>query len=257
MSATLPCLVSPEDDMSQKRLTKKQGSSIARGDRRIRLNNGDLVILPCTKGKEGRRTDWPEKRLRDFLGSHAAEVLRNGRKDAFKCRRTRLLPRLTRMALLDMYSGHLYPPSFKKLLRRLLERQVYVLIFTGGYGLGHPQERKRKYEANLSATAKVWRTKLPVILNDFVTRNHVERVFIGCSRSYAAVLNSGTDTWAGHVPVFWYTPRGRPGHGNRAEDIARQIRLAVRALSRTGKPDARWTRGPKPGLGQRRCPATA
>lgn len=220
------------------------------------LTTHDLVILPCTSGKAGCRTKWPEKRLRDFLGPHAAKALRAGRKAAFKHPKTRFYPKTPhypktpRKALLDMYSGHLYSPPFKKLLRRLLRQGVYVLILTGGHGLGHPQERKRKYDAHLPAIASVWRKRkrLSVILKDFVTRNGIRRVFVACSQSYARVLRSGSDKWASRVSVFWYTPRSRPGRGNRAEDIARQIRAAIRALAKSGKPDKRWTRGPKPDL---------
>ena len=59
----------------------------------MRLKKTDLVILPCTSGKEGRRTKWPEKRLRDFLGPQAAKILRAGRKDAFNHPKTRFSQR--------------------------------------------------------------------------------------------------------------------------------------------------------------------
>jgi len=214
----------------------------------MRLKKTDLLILPCTLGKKGKRTTWPQKRLRDFLGSKAAKVLRTGRRLAFKRPGTRLDPKSTRKAGLDMYSGHLYPPAVKRLIRRELKRGVYVLILTGGYGLAHPQERKRTYEAHLPGpTATVWRRRLPVILDDFITRNGIKRVFVACSRSYAGVLKSGTAKWATQVPVFWYTPRAHPGKP-RAEDIAKQIVRAVRALAKSGKPDARWARGPNPDL---------
>lgn len=147
-----------------------------------------------------------------------------------------------------MYSGNLYTSSFKRLLRRLLRHGVYVLVLTGGHGFGHPQERKRKYDAHLPAIAPVWRKHLPVILEDFITRNRIRRVFIACSQSYARVLSSGSDKWASRVSVFCYTPRTRPGRGNRASDIAAQNRHAIRALAKSGKPDKRWKRGPKPDL---------
>jgi hypothetical protein len=212
------------------------------------LKKTDLLILRCTLGKEGKRTTWPQKRLRDFLGSKAAKVLRTGRRLAFKRPHTRLYPTFTRKALLDMYSGHLYPPAVKKLIRRELKRGVYMLILTGGYGLAHPQQRERRYDAHLpGATATVWRRRLPIVLHDFITRNGINRVFIACSRSYAGVLQSGTDKWAALVSIFWYTPRARQGKP-RAEDIATQIAQAIRALVKSGKLDAQWTRGPNPDL---------
>jgi hypothetical protein len=220
----------------------------------MRLKKSDLVILPCTSGKKGRRTKWPEKRLRDLLGPHAAKILRAGRKAAFNDSRTRFFPKTTgypktpRRALLDMYSGYLYTLPFKRLLRRLLRHGVYVLILTGGHGLGHPQERKRKYDAHLPALSRVWKKHLPMILDDFITRTRIRRLFIACSQSYARVLSSGSDKWAAKVSVFWFTPRSRAGKGNRAADIAVQIRAAIRALAKSGKPDKRWKRGPKPDL---------
>lgn len=218
------------------------------------LTKRDLLITPCTSRKKGRKTDWPERRLRDFLGSRAARVLRAGRTAAYNHPKTKFYkktpryPKTRRRALLDMYSGHLYSESFKALLRRLINQQVHHLILTGGFGLAHPQERKRTYDAHLPKLAPVWRHRLPVVLEDYIARNGIKRVFIACSQSYARILSSGSEKWASRVSVFWYTPRARPGRGNRASDIAAQSRHAIRALAKSGKPDKRWKRGPKPDL---------
>jgi len=205
------------------------------------LTRTDLVIIPCCDSKRGTGKSCNRVEAAQLLGEKAAALLREGRKIALKNQldlESELMPFLYR------YSGFLYTmPGFRRYVRRLLRKDVHVLILSGGYGFLHPLERGHNYNVRISSTTSVWRDRLPKILADYITRNGIERVFVAGSSGYAKVLEIDLRVWATDVQVYWFVSR-YDGQGNRYQNVSHQIGRAIFGLSCAGELDPRWKRKP-------------
>lgn len=61
-------------------------------------------------------------------------------------------------------------------------------ILSGGYGLLRPEEAIHDYNAPLGKTLVAWRSRIPIILRDYVTRNGIVRTFGTFSRVYGEAV---------------------------------------------------------------------
>lgn len=130
-------------------------------------------------------------------------------------------------------------PGFRDRILELLSGGTHCLILSGGYGLVRPEEPIHNYGAHMSATASVWRRRLPLILDDYVRRNRIDRVFIAGSSLYRTVLHG--IRWGETVrEVLWNIPTARPGEAAMVA-VPRRVGEAIVALVERGmRPDRSW-----------------
>jgi hypothetical protein len=107
--------------------------------------------------------------------------------------------------------------GFRERILMLLDVGTHCLILSGGYGLLRPEELVHDYGAHMSATAPIWRSRLPRILDDYIRRNRIGRVLIGCSSVYREALRSTPWRNGRGVLVRSEGTPWRDRHGSRAE----------------------------------------
>ena len=208
------------------------------------MGKQDLLIFPCSAGKEGARLlkPLPPIFIQNFIGRKAANklmvtrdrVFKNGRKGIWIDRNT---PPRTALAL---YSGTQYKvEGFKNGVAGAIRSGVHCLVISGGYGLIRAEESIHEYEAAITSTRKYWKDVIPEVLSDYVQRNQIGRIFIACSSSYANVLKR--KGWQGDAKVYWCLPRLRPGEGGAMVKVPRLTGEAVVELIETGlQPSNKW-----------------
>lgn len=210
------------------------------------------LVLTCSGKKEGTHNSGTRKRyMPKILGKKARALLRKGRRRAFrgeyKRRRkggTSIDRKSPRVRALDRYTGKFWnTPRLKPALRKILASGIDCLVFSGGLGLVHLLEPIHDYNASIKTTQKLWRPLLGPILADYLRRQRIDYLYIVCSFAYAQVLRSSQSTWAKELKaVYWLIPYVPRGAGHAYTQVPREEAEAVIALSRTGKPDARWTK---------------
>jgi hypothetical protein len=209
----------------------------------------DLVVWPCCSGKDGASSGRPPHRIVDLLSPTAANLLRRGRRDAFRCLNNELDRSSELVPALDRYNGHLYKvPEFRPFVEDLLVDRSHALIESAGLGFVHPYELIHDYDASMndSDTAAVWREILPYVLADYITRHHISRIFLAVSGKYDQVLVAAGrgQIWARHVDeVFRYIPHIGPGEGSPYEEAPKRIARELLRLQDVRTPSADWIRG--------------
>lgn len=180
------------------------------------MSKHDLLIFPCSASKKGSdlRREIPTAAITDFISHETAEILssaqarlsRDPRDEIWFDRRTRLSPGLA------LYTGNQYKvPNFRERILDAILAGTHCLILSGGYGLIRAEEPIHLYAAEITQTRKYWADVIPEVLSEYIQRNDIRRVFIGCSSSYSAILKK--KGWAGKAVVYWCIPKLRRGEG--------------------------------------------
>jgi hypothetical protein len=87
------------------------------------------------------------------------------------------------------YSGQPYAtPGVVEGLLDAMSRGLHIVVVSGGYGLVRAEEPIQDYEAPMERTLTVWRSRIPVILRDYVSRNAIGRTFGAFSQQYAMAV---------------------------------------------------------------------
>lgn len=121
------------------------------------------------------------------------------------------------MPALKLYTGGMYEVAgFREAVCEAEASDVHCLILSGGFGFVLPEEQISKYEAPMRATASAWKNRLGYVLRDYVARNDIARVFVGCSQQYAQVL--GEQWIPPKLEVYWYIPT-LPGHSGAMKKV--------------------------------------
>jgi len=150
-----------------------------------------LLLIPCSAGKRGvADPGLSPRRLVEFLGEDASNILTEGRELAFARRGVTLEADSEVRSAISYYSGQPYKnKEFRESLLQGLERGLHCLIISGGYGLLLPEEPINRYGAHLpTQTASVWRKRIPLILRDYVQRHGITRTIGVFSSGYANVV---------------------------------------------------------------------
>jgi len=203
--------------------------------------SSDLVVFPCSASKNGARLSATLKRTRvsDLVGVASRQLLEEGRRLAFQRRRTWIDQRSDLVQALALYTGNPYKvDEFRAQILRLLGGGTHCLILSGGYGLVRPEEPIHDYGAHMSVTAPVWRRRLPFILDDYIRRNRIGRVFVGCSSVYRQVL--GGAPWGRTVEVLWCVPKARRGEAALVAVPTRVGEAFVRLVNQGMEPGRDW-----------------
>ncbi len=134
-----------------------------------------LIVTQCCKRKSEVELfpGAPEVDLPALL-PETGDLLRAGRRS--------VLGGLTgsTVTALSLYDGWEYRAMDKRLIyKAIMGGVIELLIISGGYGVVHPLERVRPYEAQMTpALAKKWlEIGLPKVLEEFVAVSGVERVY--------------------------------------------------------------------------------
>jgi hypothetical protein len=162
-----------------------------------------LLIIPCCDGKRGALDpDLPTQKVADYLSLESAGRLEEGRRLAFGKidvdRKSALRPAVA------WYTGQPYATKgFRDLLIEGIRQGLHCLIISGGYGLLRPEEPIHRYQGHGSKTLSIWKNKLPMILKDYVARNHIRKTFGAFSTGYSHVVpdDLAEENWRA-VPEF-------------------------------------------------------
>ena len=206
----------------------------------------DLLIFPCSAAKEGLplARPIPQACIKDFIGNREARELESTRKRVFKDKRYEIWIRNCSPLIpgLVLYSGNQYEvPHFKDRVLDAIRSGVHCLILSGGYGLIRAEEPIHLYGATITSTMKYWRDVIPEVLANYIRRNEIRRVFIGCSTSYSAVLKR--KDWSGNAMVYWCIPKAQPGDDVPLRVVPRLTGEAiVELVTSEFQPSTRWTK---------------
>jgi len=121
-----------------------------------------------------------------------------------------------------------------------MSRGLHVVIVSGGYGLLRAEEPIQDYEAPMQRTLTVWRSRIPLILRDYVSRNGIRRTFGAFSRQYAVAVPDrlSEEDWRA-VPSFEQIART----GSAMRVVPERVgELTLGLLERDLEPDDGWTR---------------
>jgi hypothetical protein len=200
-----------------------------------------LLLIPCSAAKRRRHpVPMAPRSITDFLSSDAARVLAEGRTRVFARKGVRLDPASNRVAALGCYSGQ--PYKTEGVVDGILDamaRGLHVLILSGGYGLLRPEEAIHNYNAQMAQTLFVWRSRIPVILRDYVRRNGIARTFGTFSRAYGKTVpdHLAEEDWRA-------VPFHEPGSGGSALTVVPQrvAHLVLHFLEDPEHPGEGWIR---------------
>jgi hypothetical protein len=191
-----------DDPFSFRRLVAASGPSGASGS----SLSDTMLIIPCSSAKAGAEDPGlPVVRIGDLLGPVAAATLEEERKIALERRGTSLDLHSPLRPALAWYTGQPYAtPGVRERLVAAINRGVHCLIISGGYGVLRAEEPIHSYGAHLpTQTRSVWARRVPVILQDYVTRNGIRRAITVVSGGYASVLPGALcEEDARYVPTF-------------------------------------------------------
>jgi hypothetical protein len=136
-----------------------------------------LLLLPCCKAKRGTGfRDITPRLINNFLGRQGLELLLEGRSVAFA--RARLDTSSEHVPAIARYSGQPFlTAGVLPGVIAAMDRGLHVVIVSGGYGLVRAEEPIQDYEAPMQRTLTVWRSRIPEILRDYVSRNSITRTF--------------------------------------------------------------------------------
>jgi|GEM_PF-2549868 len=204
----------------------------------------NLLIFPCSKKKEGAGLYRPLQpaSITNFIGKKAADELLAARKAVAKDRdRAKIEVNSPLVPALALYSGFQYEvDGFKDRVAGAIRSGIHCLIISGGYGLIRAEEPIHSYEATITDTKKYWGIVIPEVLVDYIRRNQISRVFIGCSSSYVGILKE--KGWAGDAKVYWCIPRLPEGEGGAMRKIPMLTGECIVELIDSGfQPNRRWT----------------
>jgi hypothetical protein len=164
-----------------------------------------LLLIPCSASKRLKDpVPMAPRSISDFLSPDAATVLAEGRLRAFARKGVRLDRASAPIAALGCYSGQPYKTEgVVSGLRDAIARGLHVMILSGAYGLLRAEEPIHDYNAHISTTLSVWRSRIPIILRDYVTRNGIARAFGTFSRDYGKTVpdHFAEEDWRG-VPCY-------------------------------------------------------
>jgi len=162
--------------------------------------SGVLLLFACAKSKRGVQELLPGQRhVQELLSPQVQAVLEEGRRLAFERPGVKVYDESPLVPALERYTGGMYRvPGFKERVVEAISAGVHCLIISAAYGVVHADEVIHDYEAEIGRTQGVWRPRLPIILSDYVTRNSIGTVFVGCSKNYARVLQ-GADRMGAKV----------------------------------------------------------
>jgi len=206
----------------------------------------DLLIFPCSASKEGHATTKPipSARIKDFISRKSANELLAAWDKVFKDKKTETSIMLDSplVQALALYTGNQFRVrDFKDRVAEAIRSGIHCLIISGGYGLIRAEEPIHSYETTITDTKKYWKGVIPEVLADYIERNQISRVFIGCSSSYVGILKKGG--WSGDAEVFWCIPRLPKGAGGAMVKVPKLTGERVVELIDSGfKPDKRWTK---------------
>lgn len=165
-----------------------------------------MLIIPCSSAKAGAKDPaLPIVRIGDLLGPVATATLQEGRDLAFERRGTSLDLHSPLRPALAWYTGQPYAtPGVRERLVAAINRGLHCLIISGGYGVLRAEEPIHSYRAHLpSETRSVWARRVPLILQDYVTRNGIRRAITVVSGGYASALPEALcEHDVRHVPTF-------------------------------------------------------
>ena len=149
-----------------------------------------LLLIPCSAAKRGKYPlPLAPRSITDFLSPDAAAVLTDGRSRAFAYNGVRLDSKSEPVAALACYTGQ--PYKTEGVVDGVLDaiaHGLHVLILSGGYGLLRPEEAIHDYNAQMGKTLPAWRSRIPIILRDYVTTNGITRTFGTFSRAYGETV---------------------------------------------------------------------
>jgi hypothetical protein len=206
--------------------------------RRMSAPASDLLLMPCSKAKEGTARPGSIRNVVDFLSPTATATLQDGRDLAFNRKGTQIDHSSPLVRALDLYTGYLYSiPNLKESIDGAIASGVHVLIISGGYGLLRAEEPIHSYEAYLPKTRTVWNSRLPNVIADYIQRNTIRRVFVGCFADYMCAANPHhLASLASEVYLLIQTACGQRGV---PEQIGRDL---VALVAANMIPNTRWHR---------------
>lgn len=208
------------------------------------MGTRDLLIFPCSAAKEGSplARPIPLASIKTFIGHRSARLLEAARDMVFKDRKKKnyIDHRSPLTPALALYSGNQYKvEGFKDMVAEMIRSGGHCLVISGGYGLIRAEEPIHEYEAEITSNRKYWMDVIPEVLADYIQRNQIIRVYIGCSSSYSAVLKR--QGWSGNAEVFWCLPRLPAGEGGAMVKVPRLTGEAIVELVSSGfQPSKRW-----------------
>jgi Peroxide stress protein YaaA len=165
-----------------------------------------LLVIPCSGGKKGvADPGLPVISVRDLVGTGECHLLEEGRRLAFEKPHTNLDLSSPLRPAIAYYTGQPYATQGVRtaLVEAIRHHGLQCLIISGGYGVLRAEELIHHYKAHLGTqTRTVWTRRLPVILADYVRRQHVHRSYVLLSRQYATCVPPLTPTETRYVPAF-------------------------------------------------------
>jgi len=179
------------------------------------LGSGDLLIIPCSGGKNGsaKPADFAPGCFSAALPEYLVDTLAKTRETAFRKAGTIINLSSPQIPALSLYTGNPYKvPGFMTGIRNAIRSGADCLIVSGGYGLVRWDEPIRCYQARMSQTASIWRRVLPQMLQEYVRTKRIRRVFVAVSSIYASVLSNVQ--WPSSVSeIWWAVPHVPYGEG--------------------------------------------
>ena len=121
-----------------------------------------------------------------------------------------------------------------------MARGLHVVIVSGGYGLLRAEEPIQGHEAPIQRTLTVWRSRVPIILRDYVKRNRIVRTFGTFSRQYATAVpdHLSDEDWRA-IPIF----EQLGGEGSAVRAVPQRVaQLVIGFLDHDKDPGEGWVR---------------
>jgi len=205
-----------------------------------------LLLIPCCKRKQGNRHPAiVSPPLDSELSPSALTMLNEGRRQVVDQHRVAFDFTGDVRPAMAWYTGIMYETrDFRDALDAAFQRGLHCLIVSAGYGLLRPDDPIHYYDLKMEKTLGIWRRKLPQILEDYISRIGVRRVFGALSAKYCEAV-ADVQGRAPPVEFRWYRPhhpRGTPG--SAMQEVPRKLGLAVIDLIASDfRPDGRWERG--------------
>jgi len=200
-----------------------------------------LLLIPCCKRKRGNGLHPPaivSPPLNSELSPSALTMLNEGRSQVVDQHRDAFdFTRDVRPAMV-WYTGIMYETTgFRDALDAAFERGLHCLIVSAGYGLLRPDDPIRYYDLKMEKTLGIWRRKLPQILEDYISRIGVRRVFGALSAKYYEAVAGAQGRLSG-VEFRRYEPCN-PGRGQRRalEALGHAV---IDLIASDFEPDSRW-----------------
>ena len=220
-----------------------------------------LLLIPCCGSKKGDGR-WSRVRsapLDTELSKDALCLLEGGRSVVAEEYRDRFDLASDLLPATQWYTGNPYKVTgFRDSLYGALERGMRCLIVSAGYGLLRPDDPIQYYNVKMSdkGIKKIWKGRLPQILEDYVSRNGVRSVFGALSRNYyeaVADLQNRLSNVDLCVPPYDPHAGGAP-----MKQIPEAVgRAVIDLVASDFKPCARWGLAPIKNVAASASPPTS